>query len=249
VSERDKSVELRIVCGLLASAARLVPVPLLDDLLREKALQLMVSRTLKAHGRSYSSSLVAPLYSDDRGCMHGCLLFFVMLPIKLILYPIRKLLSWFLAAKNLATDLSESVLLGRTLERCLTEGRLRGELADAAALRQEAALLRTAFSNAIAGTDLVILRNALDVAVRSVRGLPGAALHALRGLRKKSDDADPTAGLSAEEKQAVEEGASRIERALDTPEMREWLSRFDTKFDENVRILLERAAAPRPTTS
>jgi hypothetical protein len=238
-----EAMELRIVCGLLASAARFVPIPFLDDLLREKALQLMVSRTLKAHGRKYGSMFVAPLYSDDSGCLHGCLMFLLLLPIKLVLYPIRKILTWIMAAKHLAADLTESVLLGHTLHRCLAEGRLRGD-EDTAKLRAEAELLRKAFSNAIAGTDLLLMQKAVGVAVSSVKGLPRAALHAARNLRKKSEDADPTAGLSQDEKQKVAEGTSRIERALDTPEMRAFLERFDAKFDENLRVLSERS---RPT--
>ena len=67
--------------------------------------------------------------------------------------------------------------------------------------------------------------------------------HAVRGLRKKGEDADPTAGLSSEEKKKVSEGASRVEQALDTPDMRAFLERFDAKFDENLRLLLARTAA------
>lgn len=235
-----RATQLRLVCGLLASAARLVPVPLLDDVLRDKARQLLVSRTLRASGRTYGSARVGPLYGDSGGCMKGCLLFLVLLPIKLILYPIRKILTYVMAVKHLAGDLAEAVLLGRALDRVLEAGRL-AQGTPSEKLQAEAALLRHAFDNAIAGTDLRILQSVLVTALRSVSGLPRAALRALRGLRKKGDDADPTEGLSAGDKQKVEAASARVMSALDTPEVRAFLERFDRTFDENVRILESRA--------
>lgn len=234
------AMELRLVCGLLASAARFVPVPFLDDLLRQKALQLMVSHTLSVHGRSYSSGAVGPLYGDEEGCLHGCLMFLLLLPLKLVVYPFRKLFGWIMTAKNLARDLSEAVLLGRALDRVLDAGRLP-EGASKRALHDEARRIRLAFSNATAGTDMRLLRGVLTTALRSVSGLPRAALRALRGIRRVPEDADPTAGLSSEDKAKVEKGAARVMSALETPEMRAFLERFDRTFDENLRILDERA--------
>ncbi|MCZ7684212.1 MAG: hypothetical protein M5U28_37715 [Sandaracinaceae bacterium] len=244
MTDATTATQLRLVCGLLASASRLVPVPFLDDVLRGKALQLLVSRTLRAHGRTYGSARVAPLYGDEGGCLSGCLLFLVLLPIKLILYPVRKILAWVMAVKHLARDLSEAVLLGRTLERCLSAGRL-AQASGAEDLRAEAARIRMAFASALAGTDLRLMRGTLTTALRSVSGLPRAALHALRRLRGKGDEADPTAGLSSADKRKVEEGAARVSAALETAEMRAFLERFDATFDENLRILEERGAAPR----
>jgi hypothetical protein len=235
-------MRLRLVCGLLASAARFVPVPLLDDVLRQKALQLLVSQTLEAHGRTYKSKLVAPLYGDDQGCFYGCLVWLVLLPIKLIIYPVRKLLAWILVAKNLARDLSEAVLLGRTLDRCLTAGELSDH--DPARLRMDAELIRSAFANALAGTDIRLLRGTLTNVLRSVSGLPRAALHALRGLRARSENADPMGGLGSADRAKMDEGAARIEKALETDEMRAFLERFDQTFDENLRIVRRRAARP-----
>lgn len=236
------ALTMRSTCGLLASAARLVPVPLLDDLLREKALHLLVSRTLKAHGRTYASSRVAPLYGDPRGCLHGCLVFLALLPVKLIIYPIRKIITWVMAAKNLARDLSEAILLGRVLDDLLAEGRL-ADGADAGALRTESERIRVAFDNAIQGTDMQLLRAVLQKALGSVQGLPRAVLRGLRRLRGSSaDDGDPTAGLSAEDRATMRAGTDRIASALSTPEMQVWLEAFDARFRENLRVLEARAA-------
>ena len=96
---------------------------------------------------------------------------------------------------------------------------------------------------ASAGTDLTLIRGVLTTALRSVSGLPSAAMRALRGIRSRPDDADPTASLSSADKATVEAGAARVSSALETPEMRAFLTRFDQTFDENLRVLDERASA------
>ncbi len=239
----DHDLKLRLLCGLLASVARLAPVPFLDDVLRERALRLMVSRTLEARGRTYRSKAVSPLYSDSRGCVDGCVVFVLLSPIQLLLFPFRKVLVWLTAAKHLATDLSEAVLLGRALDVTLSAGRLP-EGASAAALLEEAALIRRAFESAIAGTDIKLLRTSLKAALGSVAGLSRAALAALRRLRKGEGGGavDPIADLSKEDRAVVEQGTSRVRDVLESPEVKAMLEAFDRRFEENLVVLTERAA-------
>ena len=234
----DRDLTLRLVCGLLASVARMVPVPFLDDILRERALQLMVSRTLKAHGRMYSSSKVTPLWGDSRGCAEGCLVFVLTLPVKLLLFPLRKITVWIMAVKYIATDLSEAVLLGRALDHTLSRGQLPAAAEDGL-LHEDAARIRLAFDNALKGTDMKLLKSALFAALRSVKGLPSAALAALRKLRKQ-EDTDPTAGLSGAQKETVEKGTSAIRAVLESEEIAPMLERFDQTFADNLRILESR---------
>lgn len=229
----EVAITERVVFGLLASAARLVPVPFLDDILREKATHLMVSRILKQHGRTYGSRKVQPLYSDNEGCLTGCFLF----GLKLALFPVRKVLSWILAAKFLAQDLAKAVLLGRVLDRALASGRLSAGEPDA--LAREADHIRRAFDNAVAGTDMKLLSSVIRRALSQVSGLPRAALRTLRRLRKSDT---PTEGLDAKSKAKVEEGASQIEKALEDPQMKAFLEAFDARFDDNMLILEDRSA-------
>ncbi len=225
----------RLVLGLLASAARFVPVPFLDDILREKATHLMVSRALKAHGRSYSSKKVQPLYSDNEGFVVGCMLF----GVKLLLFPFRKLVSWVLALKYLAQDVTTAVLLGRALDRVLSEGRLAG--ASDEELGREADMIRRAFDNAVRGTDMALLQGVVRRALGSVSGLPRAALAALRGMRRSPEDR-PTEAMPGTAKAKVDEGASKVSSALEAPEVKELLTTFDARFEENLKILAARAA-------
>lgn len=217
----------------------MVPVPFLDDVLRARALQLLVSRTLRAHGRTYGSAKVAPLYGDTRGLVEGCAVFVVLLPIRLLLFPVRKFLAWVMAVKHLARDFAESLLLGRALDAALAAGRLP-EGADASALRAEADLVRRAFENALAGIDVALLGSVLRRSLRSVAGLPRAAIAAVQRLRRRDDAADPGAELSGAQQRAVDEGTSRLRAVLDTPEIAAMLARFDAKLAENLAVLDER---------
>ncbi len=241
MTETKSDVGWRITLGLLAAAARLTPVPFLDDVLRTRAFHLLVSRTLRAHGRTYGSVVVAPLYSDSEGCLSGCFTSLLFLPIKLLLFPIRKIFNWVMLAKHLARDLSEALLLGRALDRYLARGGLAP--ADAPVLRAEAARVRQAFENAMAGTDLGALRAMLTPALRGAGGAWRAALHAIRNLRGQNVDTvdDPSAGLSQAERQAVRAETDRVAKVLDTPEMRTVLERFDARFEESLRVLEARA--------
>jgi len=221
----------RLVFGLLASAARLVPIPFLDDVLRDTAARLMVRRILRSRGRTYPTSRVEPLYTDRSGCLTGCFVF----GFKLMLFPLRKIVTWVLAAKYLARDLSEAILLGRVLDRMLDAGRLQGP--DEAALLAESDRIKTAWENAVRGTDMKLLQGIVWRALRSVEGLPRAAMHALRRLRGGGEDADPTEGLSASDRAKVDEGAAKIEGALADPQVQAFLEAFDARFDENLRVL------------
>ena len=40
-----------VLCAIAAAASRFIPVPLVDDLVKERAVRTAVSRTWRAHGR------------------------------------------------------------------------------------------------------------------------------------------------------------------------------------------------------
>ena len=119
------------------------------------------------------------------------------------------------------------------------------EGADDAALEREATLIRRAFDSAIAGTDTKLLRASLKAALGSVAGLPRAALAGLRRLRGGTQEgvADPVAELSGKDREAVEEGTSKVVAVLESPDIRAMLEAFDQRFEENLAVLDQRAAA------
>lgn len=234
---REGSINLRITCAILASAARLVPVPFVDDILRERITQLVVKQALAAHGRGYSSNRLKPIWSDSGGCASGCLLMLLKLPIVLITYPFRKVWAYLMAVRHLSRDLTTMILLGRALDRSLRLGRLE----DGEGLESEAAQIKQAFENAVAGMDTKVLQSGLATGLGKVKGLGRAAVRTLRNLwRKRREGQVSEADVPESEKRVLDDGARSVQEVLDKPEVIALLERFDERFEENLKILAAR---------
>jgi hypothetical protein len=220
-SEPDSAaLRLRITAGILYAAARFVPVPLLDDLLRERVAAWMVRNTLP---RTLSNAAIKPLFSSNEGCLKGCLSAMMWIPVKLVLFPIRKVIDIALGVHWVSRDLAEMLLLGRVLDHA-SHANLLHETLDVAALETQSKQLRTAFDAAMKVTDTRVLRTLIAAALGPLRGLMAASLRTLRRFRKTNAEApSPT----TEDQPVIEASVGRVERMLNQPEIRELLSRFD----------------------
>ncbi|HMR73600.1 MAG TPA: hypothetical protein PKD61_00765 [Polyangiaceae bacterium] len=215
---------LMIVCAILAAAARFIPVPLLDDVVRERIRQIWVSRTLKSHGRSYSSKQVPALWQDPSGCAGGCLALWWKLPLKLLLFPIRKLIAIFSALSGLSKDVTEMVLFGRCTQRVLESGMLP-EGGDQVVLAADARRIRSAFDVAFKQTDTSVLVATLRDVLQGVRGLSRAAVKGARAaFRAQAVAAHSDGGV-------VDQGARDVQRALDSQALQSIFRDFDARFD------------------
>ena len=212
------------VCGIAAAAARFVPVPLVDDVIRERALRIAISRTLRAHDQPYSTALLQPLWGDgdeDGGFVRR---YARELGTKLVLYPVRKYRALFGAVHGVPNDVMRVLLMARTVDRRLAGGELRD--ADPAVLAEQARRIRVAFDSAMRGMDLRMLRSALADVLSQGKGLTVAAVkYARRGFGRRG--AEPT----LEPGGAVGEGAEQVSAVLRRPEIILLLDRFDQKVD------------------
>lgn len=216
--------------ALFTGLAVLVPVPFLDELLVARSRAHMVGGLLRLHGRAAPDARLAPLWSGD-GCLSSCLL----LPVKLVLWPIKKLLRtlfFVLALRAAALQVGRTLALGRQVDRLLRAGRLTGD-------HLEAVRARAAFDQAYAGIDRVVLLRALEAAFRGARALPGHVARILRRALRQDmvDEAAVVAALPEADRQAVTSAADRIEAVLDDPAVREVLEGLDGRFDERLRAL------------
>ncbi len=209
------------VCGIAAASARFVPVPMLDDVIRERAVQVAVVRTLRAHGRDYSSDRLEPLWGDVEQT-GGLGKHVRALSKRLLLFPVRKYVALFGAVRGVPTDVMRVILLARTVERRL-EG---GGLIDSDRLPDEARALRRAVDQAIENMDLRLLTAALADGLSQGRGLTAAAV---TYARRRFTRSDPDATL--EPSAPVAEGADRVTEVLRRPEITQLLDRFDTQVD------------------
>ena len=128
------------VCGIAAAAARFLPVPLLDDVVRRRAAQVAVVRTLRAHGRDHPSELVEALWEESDPARRGVRGRLRGLPRRLLLFPVRKYTAVFGAVRGVPNDVARVVLLARAVDRRLE----LGELSSPARVPDEAAALRRA---------------------------------------------------------------------------------------------------------
>ena len=237
IASIEGSIHLRITCAILASAARLVPVPFIDDILRERITQVVVKQTLAAHRRSYSSSRLKAIWSDSGGCASGCLLTLFKAPLTLITYPFRKVWTWIMAVRYLSRDLTTMILLGRALDSSLRLGRL--ELGDG--LEAEAAMWNQAFDNAVGGMDTRVLTSGLATGISQVKGLGRAAVRTLRSLWRKKQKGDVTeVEVPDSEKQVLDDGAQSVQAVLEKPEVIAMLEKFDARFEDNLKVLASR---------
>lgn len=182
------------VCGIAAAAARFVPVPLLDDVIRERAVRVAVVRTLRAHGRAWPSTPLEPLWGQVEGRGGGRLRRRLRsLPRRLLLFPVRKYTAVFGAVRGVPNDVMRVVLLARSLERLLE----RGELVTPEALPDRARTLRRAVDRAIDGMDLRLLTAGLADGLSQGRGLTTAAVEFARkrvGQDDRGGDRRPRRG-------------------------------------------------------
>lgn len=212
------------VCGIAAAAARFVPVPLLDDVVRQGAVRLAVTRTVAAHGTSLPAAALQPLW-EQTGGRRGAAARVRALGRRLLLFPVRKYTALFGAVRGVPTDVLRVVLLARSVDRALTSGTLR-DAGDARALR-------SAVDRATGEVDLRALLGALGEGLSRTRGLSTAAV-ALARQRFTGDD--PSA---VQPPTPVAEGAARVTEALQRPEAVGLLERFDARVDVHL-------AAQRP---
>lgn len=208
------------VCGIAAAAARFVPVPFLDDVVRQRARQVAVVRTLRAHRRDYPSELLRPLWVEGRA--PGLLRRLRTGSGRVLLFPVRKYRALFGAVRGVPNDVMRVVLLGRTLDRALEAGRL----ADRDGAPREAEQLRAAFDGAVERMDLRLLTAALADGLSQSKGLSRSAVEL---ARRRFGREDPEAVVEPDV--PVAEGAQRVTEALDRPEVVQLLARFDAEVD------------------
>lgn len=225
-----EALRIRIVAGILYAAARFVPVPILDDLVREQIARWLVRSSLPA---GTPREPTRPLYADASGCLGGLLRALFMIPIKLVLFPVRKVLAIVLGVRWVARDLAEMILLGRVIDHAIAE-KLLSPSAAPEAIGAQAHDLRKAFDVALRGTDTKLLVALLGASIGPVRALVSPALRAIRALRLSGGES-PSA-----EQPELDPAIGRIQRALETPEVRSFLAEFDRRVLENLAVLRER---------
>ena len=213
------------VCGIAAAAARFLPVPLLDDVVRQWAARVAVVRTLRAHGREHPAELVEALWEERDPKRRGLRGRLGSLPRRLLLFPVRKYAAVFGAVRGVPNDVARVVLLARAVDRRLE----LGALAVPDRVPDEARALRRAVDEAVDGMDLRLLTAALSDGLSRSSGLTTAAVAFVR-RRVGSDDPD----AAVQPDGALADGAAQVTEVLRRPEISALLDRFDAEVGERL---------------
>lgn len=205
--------------------ARYVPVPFLDDVLRERVARVVVARAAASLGHALEKDEVARLAASSEGCL-GCLGAVLWAPLRLLFYPVAVLLG----LRHASRDLVEVFALGRTIERVVSDGRYPLAATPEARLAY-ARDVRVSFDRARRGLDLHAVAGLLSVSLGPLRRIAPFAFRMSRRLWHGDDDATTESSASAP--------ASRLAAALEDPRMKALLAEIDRRFDE--ALLAERA--------
>ncbi|HEX2805089.1 MAG TPA: hypothetical protein VHN80_02835 [Kineosporiaceae bacterium] len=241
-----------VACAIAAAASRFIPVPLLDDLVKERATRTAVSRTWQAHGRPPADPVIRLLAGDSSGGVRGWLRSASRVPLAVMLYPWRKVTRIVTSVHGVTSDLVGVLLLARSVDRCLTAGWFTSS--DPETLRQNAQLVRRAHDQAVAGVDLRLLEHSIGMGLRQVSGLQAQAQRYARrafgrpaGQGRPGQLADGAAPPPRTQTEAgVETGVREVEAVLDRPEVTDLLSTLDRRFDTALASLAGTRSA-RPT--
>lgn len=221
-----------ILAGIASASARFIPLPFVDDIVRTRSRQFAVARTLAAHGFDYPSGDLAPLYGGDTsGWVGWTFRKAVSLPIKLALYPVRKLVKIFGSVRGVPLDLMQTVLIARTLDRCIGKGMFDPSLAEDERAKQ-AGEVRLAFESAFDGIDWIVVRSLMSDTMLQVKHWKGATAQLAQQIFAK-DATDPER-LSVEpldNDKEIAAGAAEVKAMLEKPETLQLIADFDQRVD------------------
>ncbi len=216
------------VCALLSAAARFAPLPFLDDFIIGRIQRHLVATALTRHGRALDRRQVAALYEDPQGCVAGCLALLVELPLAILLFPIRKIWGILKAIRGFSKDVADTLLLARCIDRSL-EGDMMTDGTSSERLAFEARAVRLAHFEALARTDLELLKSTLQGVLRR-SGAPRLALRLLRKVRRQDREVEAPEPLLQGEPE-LQARVSELDQALQGDELQALFHAFDQRFD------------------
>ncbi len=216
-------VQQWIVAGIVSASARFIPVPFVDEIVRQQCRRFVVARTLAASQSVVSLDDMKPFYADADGCLGGCVGTLVKAPLKLLLFPIRKLAAIVTSIRGVPLEVTRMILLGRTIDRHAKSGQL---VSDETYVRS----LRMAFDEASARMDFRVVHAAIRDALRAAKGWKSSATAQAAEVAKR-----PTRdGNDLHANDDIKSGAEKIQLALYRPMIAQLFADFDRRFDQSL---------------
>lgn len=229
------------VAGIVAASSIFIPVPFVDEYVQRNCRRFAVRRTLAAHGMGNEIEAFEPYFDGSGGLLSNFRSFVLKLPLKLILFPIRKPLNLIRSVHDAPLEIVRTILLARELHRALSEREAISPHDQPPAIEPEQVLdFRRAFDKAFSRIDLHVLQAATrDVYSASTR-LLSAVVWAARW--RSPNDEDLVADLEANS--TFDVAARKVESAMERPAMLDLFREFDGRFDRALQEVREQRLAP-----
>jgi hypothetical protein len=239
IQARDAGGQQRglVTHAVLVGLTPLIPVPLLDDLVKNYFRRRMVRSLAAAAGRTLDEKELDALASEaERGCLSGCLFTVLIYPVKAIF---RKVF-YFLEIKRAVDLASRTYHFGYVISHALRPregGASPLDLYGAKAVNEAAqAACRDApikpVEAAIGGT----FRQS-RTALRGAAALLAGSLRRVSGRARPERVAEAIEAIEPEEERELEPVVTRIQRALaSVPEehFRSLRARFDARLARKI---------------
>lgn len=210
------------MAGIVAAGARFIPIPFVDELVQSRCRRFVITQTLAAHQSTLTANEIAPFYSSSGGCVVGCLGMLLRAPLKVFLFPIRKIVTIFTSVRGVPLEIMRTVLLGRTLDRYLRLGKLGKPTSTVDTLE-----MRNAFETAFAQMDWRAVRAAIKDALGTVDQWKDSAVDSAKQVLNQSEEVE-----QMDNRPAVQASAEQVERVLNRSETLTLFAEFDRRFDE-----------------
>jgi hypothetical protein len=189
-----------ILHSVLAGLTPLIPVPLIDDLVKAYFKRRMVRKLAQAQGQFLNDTEIKTLADDaDAGCLFGCLTTIIVYPLKAIFRKIFFFLEW----KRAVDIVSHTYYQGYLIEAALAENWL------APSGLRPAAEVRAAIDNVLLSLNTSLIERAVrGIFNQSKAVLKGAARllqNRLQVFRRKPSEAQVAEVIEALEEQEEHE--------------------------------------------
>lgn len=202
-----------ITHAVLTGLTPLIPIPLLDDLVKSYFQKRMVRQLSAAHGRRLSTADVATLTEErGNGCLTGCVW-------QVLAYPIRKIFRkvlFFLEWKRAVDLTSRTYHQGYLLDYALSEGWLAQPPHAKSAAEIGAAIEDVCRNSPIKPVEAAInlsFRQSKSVLLAGVRVLE-KSLRRLRGQPDETELSEAVTAIEAEEEREIEGVVGQLQKAI-----------------------------------
>lgn len=212
MSQGQNNKSTIVTYSVLVGLSPLVPVPFVDDWLKNYFRRRMVRSLAASHGQMFSDETVS-LLADEAGgggCVLGCLTMLVFYPLKKLFRKVFYFLEW-----KRAVDLtSHTYHFGYLLNFALREGYLKSDTNDFESIRK-------AFDEVCTDTSIKPIETVVGKTFQQTKGLifSGAQIleKAFRNLKHKPTQDDVSVvveSVEEEEKEKLEGITNKLGNAL-----------------------------------